>query len=363
MTSRERITAALNHRQSDRTPIFEYVLLSPIADVFLGREYVDFADQTDKWLLWARDKGWEQSVRQYAIDRLDLAEALGHDMMYVVPNPLPSELKSAGNSGKIEHIDPFSGDPVESVRRRTQQAEESFAGPPTDSFLVYQFLKEEMSRRGMDLPILAPAYQHGVWTDVDLMQTMVLEPEVARQHFALATKRSLLSIEKYIELGIDQVGVGGDFAGNRPLISPSAYREFIMPEVAKLSRRIHEAGLKAVNASDGDLWPVIDDFLIGCEVDAYLEIDMSAGMDLRKLKEAYGDRITFYGNMDCGQVMSFASEDEVRTATLDCLQAGLGDGGHIFCCSNAITASVPLKNYVSMVNAYREMFGLTALQP
>ena len=36
MTSRERIEAALKHEEPDRTPVFEYVLLSPVAVVFVG---------------------------------------------------------------------------------------------------------------------------------------------------------------------------------------------------------------------------------------------------------------------------------------------------------------------------------------
>ena len=36
MSPRQRVEAALRHRRPDRTPIFEYVLLSPPADVFLG---------------------------------------------------------------------------------------------------------------------------------------------------------------------------------------------------------------------------------------------------------------------------------------------------------------------------------------
>ncbi|MBT4500531.1 MAG: hypothetical protein HOC74_22570, partial [Gemmatimonadetes bacterium] len=106
------------------------------------------------------------------------------------------------------------------------------------------------------------------------------------------------------------------------------------------------------------LWSVIDDFLLGCEVDAYLEIDQYAGMDLARLKRDYGDRITLYGNLDCGTVLSFASPDEVRQHTIDCLDAGQGDGGHILCASNAITASVPIENYLSLVNAYRDYFNL-----
>lgn len=30
------------------------------------------------------------------------------------------------------------------------------------------------------------------------------------------------------------------------------------------------AGKVAVNASDGNLWSVIEDFLIGCQVDSYI---------------------------------------------------------------------------------------------
>ena len=40
------------------------------------------------------------------------------------------------------------------------------------------------------------------------------------------------------------------------------------------------------------------------------------------------------------------------------LEAGTGSGGHILCASNAITASVPLGNYVAAVNAYRDFFAL-----
>ncbi|HNT36578.1 MAG TPA: uroporphyrinogen decarboxylase family protein, partial [bacterium] len=162
-------------------------------------------------------------------------------------------------------------------------------------------------------------------------------------------------------IGIDQIGIGGDFAGNRPLISPTLYRDQIVPEIRRCSKVIHQANLWAINASDGDLWSVIDDFLLATEVDGYLEIDMQAGMDLRRLKQAYGNRITLYGNMDCGNVLSFASAEEIRRQTIACLEAGFGNGGHIFCANIAITASVPIGNYLAMVGAYREFFSMPPL--
>ena len=352
MTSRQRVEAALRHEAPDRTPIFEYVLLPPLAERILGRP---FAENPEYWPMLQQAKGWEGAVRQMAADRLDLAENLGHDLLYVLPNPLPEPAPEA--------LEPKPGDdPVEQLRRRNQRWKR--AEPLKDErFLVYRCLQDGMRRRGIDLPLFAPAYEHGVWTDTALMQTMLLEPAVAREHFQLATRRSLQYIEKYLALGIEQIGVGGDFAGNRPLISPNCYREFIVPEIRILTKRIHARGAYAVNASDGNLWPVIEDFLLGCRVDGYIEIDRHAGMDLRRLKRGYGDRITFYGNMDCGNVLSFGSQENVRRQTLECLEAGRGRGGHIFTAGNAITASVSLDSYAAMVNAYRDRFGLSRWTP
>lgn len=302
------------------------------------------------------EKGWEGANRQNAVDRVDLALLLGHDMMYVAPLPPPLNPVLQDPPGQM--INPEGpDDPVERVRLRNDLALDA---PPLadEALMIHVHLKEEMHRRGVDLPVLAPAYAHGVWTDVDLMETMLLAPDVAHRHFSLASTRTLALIERYKTIGIDQIGVGGDFSGTRPLISPQAYREFIVPEIRKLSRRIHEAGLYAINASDGNLWSVLDDFLFGCEVDGYLEIDMHATMDMGRLKSACGDRITLYGNLDCGNTLSFGTPAEVRTHTIDCLEAGLGNGGHILCASNAIMASVPFENYLAIVEAYREMFCL-----
>ena len=81
-------------------------------------------------------------------------------------------------------------------------------------------------------------------------------------------------------------------------------------------------------------------------------------MDLGKLKPICRGRITLYGNLDCGNILSFGTREDVRRHTRACLEAGLGDGGHILCASNAITASVPLDNYLTVINTYRDMFGL-----
>jgi hypothetical protein len=346
---------AFRHQEPDRTPFFEYVLLPPRASDILGRRFVEI---NEEWVPLVEEVGWEQAVRQYALGKVDLAEKLGHDLIYCLPVPGPPPSEPAPPPTPQS---PPPDDPVERVRARVGDPTAPASGYGDDNLLGFRLVKEELARRGMDLALLGPAWGHGVWTDVDLMQTMALAPEVAHRHFQTATRWSAAVIEQYHELGIDIIGVGGDFAGNRPLISPEHYREFIMPELLMLTRRIHELGHRAVNASDGNLWSVIDDFLIGSGVDGYLEMDKHAAMELKPLKERFGDRITFVGNIDCGTLMTFGTPEDIAREAHKCLEDGWGDGGHVFCCSNAITASVSMTNYMALVNAYREHFALPPL--
>lgn len=349
MTSRERVLAALKHRTPDRTPIFEYVLQPPVADYVLEHEYA----YGNHWNELVKEIGWEAALRRQACDIVALAKNLGHDLLCVCPNsPPPSP------DAKPAEPAPSFDDPVEEMRWRVNRNESvSRNRIPDEPYLIYQLVREEMTRGGLDLVILAPAYAHGVWTDVILMQAMALAPDLVHRHYALRTRYALAQIEKYLQLGVELIGVGGDFAGNRgPLISPEAYRAFIVPEVRKLSQRVHQAGGYTVNASDGNLWSVIHDFLIGCEADGYIEIDWRAGMELSDLKRQFGAQVTFFGNLDCANLLSFGTPAEVKAHTRDCLQKGWGQGGHILCCNNAITESVPVRNYLAIGEAYREYF-------
>ena len=168
MTSRERVEAALRHREPDRTPYFEYVLLAPLADEFLGRPY---GGDPAHWPALLAELGWEGAVRRAAADRLDLAELLGHDMLYVYS----TGSRRHGRAGRAAAHRQAATTRWRRCGRATE-ASRAGAGPARRrGSLIYVCIQEEMARRGVDLPILAPAYGHGVWTDVDLMQTMVLD--------------------------------------------------------------------------------------------------------------------------------------------------------------------------------------------
>jgi hypothetical protein len=280
---------------------------------------------------------------------VELALKLHHDMLYVCPAPI--EFVSSGE---------VSGDePEDRLACRNERDEKALAlSLPEAGYQVYGFIREAMREKDADLALFAPAYTLGIWSDVDLMITMLTDPDIARKHFRLAADTAIRQVTRYARDGIELIGIGGDFAGNRLLISPDAYREFVVPEVHRVADKVHEVGAFAVTASDGDLRLVLDDFLIGSGADAYMEIDSRAGMEMKALKAEYGDRICLMGNIDCGELLSFGTPESIREATEKCLEDGWGMGGHIFTASNAIAASVPFENYRAMCDAYHDYFGI-----
>ena len=351
MDSQERVDAAFGRRKPDRTPVFEYCLLSDrILARALGRPAVEL-----HWDAAVAELGWTGAVRQWARDRLDAADFFGHDLLYQTPAPPPPDACRPPPEADILEDDPEKR--IEAANRRRASADPT---PDSRTLFIYEALSEEMDRRKNRRPVIAPAYEHGVWTNTDLMETMLLAPEIALEHYRIATLRALALAAAYRKLGLGLFGVGGDFSGNRPLISPEAYRTFILPGLRELVDDIHAGGGRAINASDGDLWPVIDMFLIESGVDGYLEIDERAGMDLGRLKRVFGTKVTFLGNIDCGDLLTYGSPENIARSVRRCLDDG-GESGHILTASNAIIDSVPLENYWALVNAYREHFRLPPL--
>ena len=365
MTNRERIFAAFNHMEVDRTPIFEYLLGGECARALAKRTYIDYTIDLSAWNNSVDELGFSETLKRYVSAKLDISELLGHDMLYVCPNPVPEK---GYFYDPLVTVDTFfsldsSVDPVERVQIRNEKVREEYLEKTSpDSFAVYAEFQDQMADRGIDLPIFAPAYFHGIWNDVDLMQTVLLSPEVAKEHFRIATIRAKQIIDQYLGQDIQIIGIGGDFAGKVPLISPEVYREFIVPEVRILADYIRSRSGFSVNATDGNIWSVIDDFIYGCGVDAYMEIDYSAGMTIGRLKKRFGKKLTLMGNMDCGTILTYAKESEIAEITHTILDEGWRNGGHIFTASNAITSSVPLHNYLAMVNAYRNHFSVDPIK-
>ena len=114
----------------------------------------------------------------------------------------------------------------------------------------------------------------------------------------------------------------------------------------------NERGLPTLYHGDGDDRPILDD-LIEAGVRALHPLEVKAGMDLRKLKRGYGDRLVLFGGIDV-RAMSGSREDvekEIQTK----VPVAMEGGGYIYCVDHSVAPTVSLANYEYGLSLVREI--------
>ncbi|NQU09587.1 hypothetical protein HQ590_02255, partial [bacterium] len=84
----------------------------------------------------------------------------------------------------------------------------------------------------------------------------------------------------------------------RPFMSPAMYREIMKPGHRRLFDFAHAKGLPVIIHSCGYIKPLLPD-LIDAGINCLQAIESKAGMDLVELFKEFGDRISFFGGIDC----------------------------------------------------------------
>jgi uroporphyrinogen decarboxylase len=194
----------------------------------------------------------------------------------------------------------------------------------------------------------------GVPLDEIWLAACVERPDLVERWLDADLRVAFRYLEAQAELGLWVIWGGGDLAGKGgPIYGPRVFRELVLPRARKLVARCHELGLVYVYRTDGDLWPIEQEFFVESGIDGYGEIDYEAGMDLDRLKARHGERLTFWGNVPCGTILHHGTEAEVVEFTRHIIDVAAPGGGFIVGSSNAIMPGTPARNVMAMVETVR----------
>ena len=153
---------------------------------------------------------------------------------------------------------------------------------------------------------------------------------------------------------IDVVLFGDDLGGQQgPLISPDAYREFYKPYHKKLWGRAKElADVKVQLHCCGGIYELLDD-LIEAGLDMVNPVQISCrGMDPKRLKVDFGERITFWGGgCDTQRILPLSSPSEISEHVQELTSIFSPGGGFVFQQVHNILANVSPENVVAMMDS------------
>jgi uroporphyrinogen decarboxylase len=178
-----------------------------------------------------------------------------------------------------------------------------------------------------------------------------LSPELAQEILEIPYRYHLTAAKKLTEMGVDMIWIGDDVgAQDAMILSPKMWRQFFKPRMANFIAEIKGINpqLKVAYHSDGNILPIIPDLIeIGLDV---LNPVQPASMDPKKLKEAFGDQLCFWGSIDEQHTLPFGSPGDVQKEVEDRI-AVLGNmGGLILGPTHHVQLDTPLENFWAMVN-------------
>jgi uroporphyrinogen decarboxylase len=170
----------------------------------------------------------------------------------------------------------------------------------------------------------------------------------------LSVEINLEMAREVVARGVKIIYTGDDYAGNTgPLMSPKHFRKLFYPGLCRVMGGYKELGLHVIKHTDGNLWRIID-MIVDSGIDCLDPIDPQAGMNLAEVKAKYGDRIALKGNVDCAQLMTFGTPDQVIEATKEALRQGAPGGGFILSSSNSIHSAVKPENYQALLHTWQK---------
>jgi len=171
----------------------------------------------------------------------------------------------------------------------------------------------------------------------------------------------LHNVELYLDAVSDYVQIiqmGGDLGTqSAPQIRPRLYYELIQPRQKVLWARIHELAphVAVFLHSCGSIYELIPGIVdAGCDVLNPVQISAS-GMDPERLKREFGDDLCFWGGgCDTQQVLPFGTPEQVYEHTRRNVEIFKPGGGFVFCQVHNIQAGVPPENVVAMFEAVHD---------
>jgi uroporphyrinogen decarboxylase len=207
-----------------------------------------------------------------------------------------------------------------------------------------------------DYALVGPGYDGGFFEDAWMMRGFerFLMDLLVDQEFAYALMRKILDLRKrqtgrYLELVgeyLDVVYVADDLAiQTGSLISIETYRSLVKPLQKEYYSFIKErTEAKLFYHCCGNVEPLLEDFIeIGVDIINPVQVSIE-GMDTRRLKETYGDRISFWGGIDTQHVLPHGSVEDVKLEVRQRVRELAPGGGFVLAPVHNIQPDVPTKN-------------------
>ena len=139
------------------------------------------------------------------------------------------------------------------------------------------------------------------------------------------------------------------------MMNPNLYRTLFKPRHRRYFQLVHDmTPAKVFFHTCGSVADIVDDLIeIGVDVLNPVQVT-AAGMDPKRLKARYGDRLAFWGAIDTQDVLPRGSTKDVEAEVERRIEELGRDGGYIISAVHNLQPDVPLDNILTMYRHARD---------
>ena len=379
LTSKERVQRILARQPVDRIPIGFFAIDFDTVERLLGHETYVRAKAKSQIALWEGRRSevvqsWiEDTIALYRkLDFVDVINIQGHAGSLVPPkNYEPEKVRRVDENtweakdGRVWKYSSVTADlTLVYEPERTWKIEDfdlDETPPPTDPS-IFEVVDRILAEFGETRYMLGPTGgEAGFILPGGMERGLMLyatQPELIQRMIDYQTHIGNLRDADCIRPGCSAILWAEDFAYNKgPFISPAMFRRFCLPSIKERVQAVKARGLPVWKHACGNNWKLLDMF-VEAGYDVYQSIQASAGMDLGKVKEKYGDKLVLWGGVKVENLVSGTPED-VRRDVENAFQIG-SNGGFIFGDTHSIAVGTRYDNFMTLLDTY---FKLSALPP
>jgi len=365
MPHRERFFTSLEIREPDMVPVTDLGLDPPIVEAITGEKLGGFSQ-----VVVAEENAWQAAVR----NRLATSKAcikLGFDAIPAISNYVVcgkrykpryiTETRFIDQWGRV--VDSREDTKTSWYIGGTVKTEEdmkNYVAPDPEEEGRFEMVKKTIGPfKNRDIAIMGMV--HSGWHmafqvrgGIDrLLIDMHRRPALAKSFIEKVGKSCFGTAKLFIEGGVEALFLNDDYADSHgPFMNSKLFKEFELPNVRRIIDFAKKKDVPVLKHSDGNLYPMLED-VIATGINGLHPIEPGA-MDLRDVKQRYGNRMSLLGNVDCRFVLPFGTEEVVRRDVRRCIDEAAIGGGFVLTSSNSIHANCKVENVYTMVDEARK---------
>ena len=348
MSAKERVLCALKNGQPDRIPIFDFIYSRKLYREVIGKfpEYYNAEDAMN----CAAKIGYDMAViplggfggiRDHATSKDIYQDEWGttykQDRLYSWPAdaPIGYPLRDRSDWKNYPMPDPSPDSRLREIKIAIKMAKETklavmgtVRGPFTATWLLFGINQFSL--------------------------LLYDEPDFIDEVVKACTDFYIEGGRRMIDAGVDGIFFADDYGTiSSPFMSPVHFAKHVLPHLHRMLATFKGMGVPVVMHSDGNLG-VLMDLLVGAGINGYHPVERAARMDLKDIKDRYGQKICLIGNVNNKTTLVTGSVEEVKAETMECIRIAGPGGGYILASDHSLKDDMPNENVFALYDTGRK---------